>query len=228
LTNRFGEELISSNLANAMSLQEDRKEYLNSELGDNYLNVDPARLFKEWLEDYRAIVKQDSTAFTLSTAGDTGNPDARIVLLKEIRDEGLVFFTNYESKKGRDIKFNKNVHALFFWKELERQVRVKGIVTKISREDSEKYFSTRPRASQLGAISSNQSQKISTRKDLDVKFNSFNSKESKSLKCPDDWGGYCIQIKQIEFWQGRMNRMHDRIIFERTTSSQWNSYRVQP
>jgi pyridoxamine 5'-phosphate oxidase len=222
------EELISSNLANVMGLQEDRKEYLSSELGDNYLSVDPNHLFKEWLEDYRAIVKQDSTAFALSTVGDTGNPDSRIVLLKEIRDEGLVFYTNYESKKGRDIKFNKNVHALFFWKELERQVRVKGFVTKISREDSEKYFSTRPRASQLGAISSNQSQKISTREDLDIKFNSYNSERSENLKCPDNWGGYCIQIKQIEFWQGRMNRMHDRIIFEKTMSSQWKSYRVQP
>lgn len=211
-----------------MSLQDDRKEYLNGELGDESLLSNPREMFLAWLEEYRLLGNSDSTAFALSTVSKDGTPDSRIVLLKEIRDEGFVFYTNYNSKKGRDISNNPNVHALFFWPEIERQIRIKGKVKKISRIDSEKYFSSRPKLSQLGALSSNQSEKIKSRIDLELKFNSFKSESSNDYDCPDDWGGYYLSFEKIEFWQGRRSRMHDRLVFEIKSNSEWNSFRVQP
>jgi len=211
-----------------MSLQDDRKEYLNGELGDESLSANPREMFLAWLEEYRLLGNSDSTAFALSTVSKDGTPDSRIVLLKEIRDEGFVFYTNYNSKKGRDISTNPNVHALFFWPEIERQIRIKGKVKKISRIESEKYFSSRPKLSQLGAFSSNQSEKIKSRIDLELKFNSFKSESSNDYDCPDDWGGYYLSFEKIEFWQGRRNRMHDRLVFEIKSNSEWNSFRVQP
>ncbi len=211
-----------------MSLQDDRKEYLNGELGDESLSANPIEMFLAWLEEYRLLGNSDSTAFALSTVSKDGTPDSRIVLLKEIRDEGFVFYTNYNSKKGRDISTNPNVHALFFWPEIERQIRIKGKVKKISRIESEKYFSSRPKLSQLGALSSNQSEKIKSRIDLELKFNSFKSESSNDYNCPDDWGGYYLSFEKIEFWQGRRNRMHDRLVFEIKWNSEWNSFRVQP
>ena len=211
-----------------MSLQDDRKEYLNGELGDESLSANPREMFLAWLEEYRLLGNSDSTAFALSTVSKDGTPDSRIVLLKEIRDEGFVFYTNYNSKKGRDISTNPNVHALFFWPEIERQIRIKGKVKKISRIDSEKYFSSRPKLSQLGALSSNQSEKIKSRIDLELKFNSFKSESSNDYDCPDDWGGYYLSFEKIEFWQGRRSRMHDRLVFEIKSNSEWNSFRVQP
>jgi pyridoxamine 5'-phosphate oxidase len=185
-------------------------------------------MFLAWLEEYRLLGNSDSTAFALSTVSKDGTPDSRIVLLKEIRDEGFVFYTNYNSKKGRDISNNPNVHALFFWPEIERQIRIKGKVKKISRIDSEKYFSSRPKLSQLGALSSNQSEKIKSRIDLELKFNSFKSESGNDYDCPDDWGGYYLSFEKIEFWQGRRSRMHDRLVFEIKSNSEWNSFRVQP
>jgi pyridoxamine 5'-phosphate oxidase len=211
-----------------MSLQDDRKEYLNGELGDESLLSNPREMFLAWLEEYRLLGNSDSTAFALSTVSKDGTPDSRIVLLKEIRDEGFVFYTNYNSKKGRDISTNPNVHALFFWPEIERQIRIKGKVKKISRIESEKYFSSRPKLSQLGALSSNQSEKIKSRIDLELKFNSFKSESSIDYDCPDDWGGYYLSFEKIEFWQGRRSRMHDRLVFEIKSNSEWNSFRVQP
>lgn len=211
-----------------MSLQDDRKEYLNGELGDESLSANPIEMFLAWLEEYRLLGNSDSTAFALSTVSKDGTPDSRIVLLKEIRDEGFVFYTNYNSKKGRDISTNPNVHALFFWPEIERQIRITGKVKKISRIESEKYFSSRPKLSQLGALSSNQSEKIKSRIDLELKFNSFKSESSNDYNCPDDWGGYYLSFEKIEFWQGRRNRMHDRLVFEIKSNSEWNSFRVQP
>jgi len=211
-----------------MSLQDDRKEYLNGELGDESLSANPIEMFLAWLEEYRLLGNSDSTAFALSTVSKDGTPDSRIVLLKEIRDEGFVFYTNYNSKKGRDISTNPNVHALFFWPEIERQIRITGKVKKISRIESEKYFSSRPKLSQLGALSSNQSEKIKSRIDLELKFNSFKSESSNDYDCPDDWGGYYLSFEKIEFWQGRRNRMHDRLVFEIKSNSEWNSFRVQP
>lgn len=211
-----------------MSLQDDRKEYLNGELGDESLLSNPREMFLAWLEEYRLLGNSDSTAFALSTVSKDGTPDSRIVLLKEIRDEGFVFYTNYNSKKGRDISTNPNVHALFFWPEIERQIRIKGKVKKISRIESEKYFSSRPKLSQLGALSSNQSEKIKSRIDLELKFNSFKSESSNDYDCPDDWGGYYLSFEKIEFWQGRRSRMHDRLVFEIKSNSEWNSFRVQP
>lgn len=211
-----------------MSLQDDRKEYLNGELGDESLSANPREMFLAWLEEYRLLGNSDSTAFALSTVSKDGTPDSRIVLLKEIRDEGFVFYTNYNSKKGRDISTNPNVHALFFWPEIERQIRIKGKVKKISRIESEKYFSSRPKLSQLGALSSNQSEKIKSRIDLELKFNSFKSESSNDYDCPYDWGGYYLSFEKIEFWQGRRSRMHDRLVFEIKSNSEWNSFRVQP
>ena len=211
-----------------MSLQDDRKEYLNGELGDESLLSNPREMFLAWLEEYRLLGNSDSTAFALSTVSKDGTPDSRIVLLKEIRDEGFVFYTNYNSKKGRDISTNPNVHALFFWPEIERQIRIKGKVKKISRIESEKYFSSRPKLSQLGALSSNQSEKIKSRIDLELKFNSFKSDSGNDYDCPNDWGGYYLSFEKIEFWQGRRSRMHDRLVFEIKSNSEWNSFRVQP
>lgn len=169
----------------------------------------------------------EPTAMTLSTCNAHYRPSSRIVLLKGL-DEGLVFFTNYESKKGASIVENPFAAALFFWPELERQVRIEGKVAKVSAEESDKYFYSRPKASQIGAIVSPQSKIISSRNDLDSMFEkALADYENKEVKRPDNWGGYRIIPEYFEFWQGRSGRLHDRLFYQRENNG-WTKGRLAP
>ena len=184
--------------------------------------------FGLWLQEYRETGAEDSTAFAISTVSSNGDPDSRIVLLKEVRDEKLVFFTNYNSKKGRDLSTNPRAHALFFWSNLERQVRILGSVVRIPRDESERYFASRPIKSQWGAAASQQSEPISNRAAMDDQLRLTQEAYPTQVPCPPDWGGFALSVDRIEFWQGRDSRMHDRIRFNREPLGEWTIQRLQP
>jgi pyridoxamine 5'-phosphate oxidase len=169
-----------------------------------------------------------ANAMVLSTAGKSGRPSSRVVLMKEFSENGFVFFSNYLSRKGKEIELNPSVALLFFWEELERQVRIEGKVRKISGEASSEYFSTRPRLSRVAATVSKQSTELKDRSELEEKFNTFdNEYKNKEIPRPVDWGGYIVNPDYFEFWQGRENRLHDRIIYTRVTDG-WKIGRLSP
>ena len=211
-----------------MALHDDRKEYVKGSLDDRWLEADPLTQFAEWLLEYRESGAEDATAFALSTASVDGEPDARIVLLKELRGRDLVFFTNYESKKGQDLAENPRAHALFFWPSLERQVRIYGSVRRVSDQESSTYFASRPVASQWGAVASNQSQPISSRDAMDARLAKVQSANPNGVQRPKHWGGFALEAVRIEFWQGRASRMHDRICFPLRADGLWSAQRLQP
>jgi len=211
-----------------MGLHDDRKEYLKKSLDDQGFHHDPMVQFGLWLQEYRDTGAEDSTAFAISTVSSNGDPDSRIVLLKEVRDEKLVFFTNYNSKKGRDLSRNPRAHALFFWSNLERQVRILGSVVRIPRDESERYFASRPIKSQWGAAASQQSEPISNRAAMDDQLRLTKEAYPTQVPCPPDWGGFALSVDHIEFWQGRDSRMHDRIRFNREPLGEWTIQRLQP
>ncbi|MDP2889301.1 MAG: pyridoxamine 5'-phosphate oxidase [Bacteroidota bacterium] len=195
-------------------LRDIRTNYQKFELTEQTVDKDPIRQLNLWLKDAISGQEADPTAMVLSTVDLEGNPDSRVVLLKELTPEGLVFFTNYNSKKGQQITANQHVSAVFFWPELERQVRIKGKAEKISEEDSESYFLSRPLESQLGAWASPQSEIIENRNVLDENYTHFGQYfETHEIKKPPHWGGFLIRPEYFEFWQGRSNRLHDRIEF---------------
>lgn len=210
-----------------MRLNDDRKEYVAGSLDDSALFSDPWSLFGAWLEEYRATGVADATAFALSTVDPLGHPDARIVLLKDVQDGSLIFYTNYASKKGHDLAANPYAHALFFWPSLERQMRISGMVEKVDGAMSDAYFHSRPLGSQRGAIASAQSQPISGRPALELQFEAAEAIPVVELQRPAHWGGYAIRAERMEFWQGRPSRMHDRIAFTHTESG-WSAVRLQP
>ena len=206
-----------------------RVSYEQGHLLETEVHTDPLEQFKGWF-DY--ALDQDvfeANAMTLATCGSDGQPTARTVLLKEITKEGFIFYTNYESQKGLDIAHNNKVSLLFFWKELERQVRIQGTAQKISREHSEQYFHSRPKGSQVGAWTSPQSQHI-TREELDQQARTIQSKYSADdrLPLPPFWGGYCVSATRYEYWQGRKNRLHDRLIYSHIDDSKWEINRIAP
>jgi pyridoxamine 5'-phosphate oxidase len=189
----------------------------------------PRPLFEKWLQEAMETEKPDPNAMTLCTVGPNGQPSARTVLLKGLTDEdGFLLFTHYTGKKGKEIAHNDQVALLFWWRNLERQVRIEGRATKVSREKSEAYFHTRPKGSQIGAAASPQSEVVSR----DALLQSFNELTEKfraveQIPLPDNWGGYEVQPKLIEFWQGRPNRLHDRIQYQLTEQG-WVKERLAP
>jgi len=195
-------------------LRDLRTNYRKFGLDESSLNKDPLAHLNEWLKDAIEGKGLDPTAMVLSTIDQNGNPESRVVLLKELTSEGLVFYTNYNSKKGQHIAVNHNVSVVFFWAETERQVRIKGIAEKVSEADSVAYFLSRPLESQIGAWASPQSQIIENRGVLDENYSQYLQYfQSKELKKPPYWGGFLIRPQYFEFWQGRENRLHDRIEF---------------
>jgi pyridoxamine 5'-phosphate oxidase len=209
-------------------LRDIRTDYQKYELDDNSVIRNPFDQLLFWLEEAVNEKVQEPTAMILSTIDQEGNPESRVVLLKEIKAEGLVFYTNYESKKGQQINVNSHVSIVFFWPELERQVRIKGSAEKISEEESNLYFLSRPIDSQLGAWASPQSQVIEKRQVLNHNFAHFKQHfETHEIKKPPHWGGFLICPEYFEFWQGRSNRLHDRIEFVRT-GNLWNIHRLAP
>lgn len=210
-------------------LQNYRKSYEKSELRLNQLHRDPILLFKDWfIEVEKAQLVDEVNAMNISTVGEDGFPKTRIVLLKKFSKDGFVFYTNYKSEKGLAIEKHPKVCLSFFWPAAERQVIVKGIVEKTSQEQSSNYFASRPKGSQMGAIVSPQSQPIPNREFLEEKLSELQKEESE-LKRPEHWGGYIVKPQEMEFWQGRANRLHDRFLYTLDSkTNDWNIVRLAP
>ena len=197
-------------------------------LEEDSVGEEPFSFFSKWFNEANIAQITEVNAMTLATVGHGNAPHARIVLLKGLDDTGFVFFTNYDSAKGRDISSNQNVALVFFWKELERQVRIEGIIEKVSAADSDAYFNSRPEGSRLGAWASPQSREISDRAILDSNYEKYQKEFSGStIPRPPHWGGYRVVPNHIEFWQGRSSRMHDRIVFT-LHDNKWKRSRLAP
>lgn len=216
-----------------MSISELRKEYMLASLEEHEVAGDALEQFRRWFD--QAVQTNEGAAFepnamTLATIGPGGRPSARIVLLKELDEQGLVFFSNYGSQKGAELRQHPQAALVFYWPWLERQVRVEGRTEQISREASLAYFRTRPRASQLGALASKQSSLVATRQYLDREFAHFEALyEGRDVPMPEDWGGYRLIPDRFEFWQGRRSRLHDRICYERPAGADhWKITRLAP
>jgi pyridoxamine 5'-phosphate oxidase len=204
-----------------------RDKYLKGELIEKNLPNDPFDLFDNWFEDLEKFGNErENNAMSLSTVNDKNVPTTRVVLLKQFSKNGFVFYSNYDSRKGKHIDNNPNVCISFYWPSMERQVIINGKVSKISAIESEKYFNSRPKSSQLGAIISNQSEIIPSRKYLEEKLSKFNISNN-NLKRPSNWGGYILKPELFEFWQGRDSRLHDRIIFSKSKTN-WDQKRLSP
>lgn len=205
-----------------------RKEYLKGDLSESSINSNPFRQFKHWFDEAIESKIDEPNAMALATSDKNGIPSVRIVLLKEFSESGFMFFTNYKSRKGKELTQNPRASLLFFWKELERQVRIEGLVERVSQKESELYFNNRPLESRIAAIASVQSEVISDRKELEDKFQMIKKEfEDKELFMPLDWGGYLVIPFRFEFWQGRENRLHDRILFEKS-GNDWKISRLSP
>ena len=204
-----------------------RDKYLKGELIEKNLPKDPFDLFDNWFEDLEKFGNErENNAMSLTTVNDKNVPTTRVVLLKQFSKNGFVFYTNYDSRKGKHIDNNPNVCISFYWPSMERQVIINGKVSKISAIESDKYFNSRPKSSQLGAIISNQSEIIPSRKFLEEKLSKFNISNN-NLKRPSNWGGYILKPELFEFWQGRDSRLHDRIIFSKSKTN-WDQKRLSP
>lgn len=209
-------------------LRDIRKNYEQASLDENRLEKDPMILFESWLDEAIEKNEEEPTAMTLSTAVD-GIPDSRIVLLKGIGSTGFIFYTNYLSVKGKQISVNNLVALNFFWPKLERQVRVKGRVEKLPEDLSVDYFKSRPRDSQIGAWASPQSREIQSRSELDQNFQFYTEKfKDEPIPKPTNWGGYYVNAFEIEFWQGRPNRLHDRFRYFLEGENLWEIKRLAP
>lgn len=205
-----------------------RKVYKMQSLREADVKSDAMDQFEIWWKHAIEAQIDEPNAMILSTCSREGFPSSRVVLLKGLLPEGFIFFTNYNSRKGVEIKQNPAVSLLFFWKEMERQIRIEGIAEKISREQSEKYFESRPRESQVGAWSSPQSQTIPGREYLQEKEKLFSEEyRSRSIPVPPFWGGYLIKPKKMEFWQGRPSRLHDRLLYS-LYDNRWKIERLAP
>lgn len=211
-----------------MNLDEIRKEYKKSSLSKKEVNKNPLLQAQLWLSEAIHAKISEPTAMVVSTLGDNNFPESRIVLLKDINEKGLVFFTNYQSNKGKSIEKNMQISLLFFWPELERQIRINGFAEKTSGEISDKYFASRPFESQIGALASEQSKIIESRKMLENKFiTELERHKNKTVLRPQNWGGFLVTPVYFEFWQGRPVRLHDRIVFVKNEKN-WDIYRLQP
>jgi len=200
----------------------------NNELNETSVDKNPFIQFTKWYESILNSKLNEPTAMMLSTTDVSGNPSARIVLLKEIDNSGFVFYTNYGSRKGKDMKENPKAALTFFWDEVRRQIRIEGRIQKIRREISKEYFSTRPRESQIGAWVSAQSSVIPNRELLENKYIELKKKfGNKDIPLPDFWGGYRLIPNYFEFWQGRENRLHDRICYKKE-NNEWKIFRIAP
>lgn len=208
-------------------LQKMQLSYELDQLIESNISKDPFRQFTLWFDLVMKAGIIEPNAMTIATAAKNGTPSARVVLLKEYDETGFTFFTNYGSRKGKELAANPFASLLFWWKEFERQVRVEGKIEKISRKDSEEYFNVRPLKSRYGALSSNQSEVVENREVLEKRFLDLEKQFCDNPPTPGNWGGYKLIPNKFEFWQGRESRLHDRIVYEKT-KNKWKIYRLQP
>ena len=212
-----------------MSVADLRQEYTRGGLDEADLAPDPIAQFTAWFVEAQAAAVPEPTAMTLATATADGQPSARIVLLKQVDDRGFVFYTNYDSQKGRELAENPRAALTFYWPQLERQVRIVGTVAPVSRDESRAYFETRPLGSRLGASLSRQSQPIPNRAVLEAEFARLQAEYADgNVPLPDFWGGYRVTPIAIEFWQGRPSRLQDRLRYTRQPDGTWTIERLSP
>jgi pyridoxamine 5'-phosphate oxidase len=212
-----------------MDISQLRKEYISQKLSEGNVNKCPILQFEKWLKEAIDIYSFDANAMMLSTVSLHGQPSSRIVLLKGYDQNGFVFFTNYNSKKGNDIEVNPKVCLSFFWNQLERQIHILGNAKKVSEQESDEYFASRPRESQIGAWASDQSLVIANRNVLENKYVEIEKLYiNKVVPRPPYWGGYIVEPISIEFWQGRENRLHDRISYLKINKNEWAIGRLSP
>jgi len=212
-----------------VKLDDIRRDYLKGGLNREDLAESPFEQFERWMQQaIDAELTADPTAMVLATVDADGKPSQRVVLLKGVEDGGFVFFTNYDSLKGQDIARNPQVSLHFGWLPIERQVIIQGEAEKVSAEASDRYFQSRPRASQIGAWTSHQSHPVESREALEASFKATEERfTDQSVPTPEFWGGYCVKPTNIEFWQGRASRLHDRFVY-RLEQGQWQVERLQP
>lgn len=206
-----------------------RKEYAQQSLSEKDVEADPILQFKKWWDHALASKLNEPNAMILATASKEAVPSARIVLLKDFNENGFVFFTNYDSYKGQQLSENPKACLVFFWEELERQVRITGLVFKLSSTESDEYFNSRPEGSRIGAWASPQSQVIENRNWLDERFKKLSSEmKDGTIQRPPHWGGYLVKPVIVEFWQGRVSRLHDRIQYSLQEDGKWKIERLAP
>jgi pyridoxamine 5'-phosphate oxidase len=198
-------------------------------LSGDIIETDPIKLFSRWFDEAQQAGLRLPEAMTLATVTEDCRPAARMLLLKQVDERGFVFYTNYQSNKARELESNPNAALVFHWAPLEHQVRVEGTVTRISAAESDAYFQTRPRESQIGALASPQSQVIASREVLEDRAREIEKGyEGQVIKRPEHWGGYLLKPNRIEFWQGRLGRLHDRLLYELEPDGTWTIKRLAP
>jgi len=213
----------------AISIADLRREYSLAGLSEPELDPDPIQQFRKWFDQAVAAGIVEPNAMVLATVDEAGQPSTRTVLLKAVDGRGFSFFTNYESRKGRELAGNPRAAVTFPWVALERQVCITGAVSKLSRAEAEAYFKLRPRGSRLGACASRQSELISSRAELEARMRELETMyPGEEIPTPPSWGGYVLTPVEIEFWQGRQNRLHDRLCYKRQPNGRWTIERLSP
>jgi len=210
------------------SIKNLRREYKLNKLSEETVHKNPFNQFEKWFEEVLKVGLIEPNAMILATADDKAKPSVRVVLLKGLSKKGFTFFTNYRSRKGKSLSKNSSASLLFFWAELERQVRVEGKIKKVFRAESQKYFNTRPIESRLAAWASSQSEVIPDRDYLEKRFQKFEKQfKGKKIPMPQNWGGFILVPEYFEFWQGRESRLHDRICYKKV-NKKWKIFRLAP